>query len=181
MASWRTGQRGAVPDRLIRLVTKVNDHFGGRPLRIVSGYRPYSSAQYTPHSRHNLGDAAYFSIPGVPNEAVRDFCMTLGSVGVGYYPNSTFVHLDVREARTYWVDYSGPGEAPRYAHARASKKALVPVSRSAAKLAEPAAEYPAPQAVDPSSFGARPGEFPQRERSGSQRTHGVSLQAAEIP
>lgn len=185
MASWRTGQRGAVPDRLIHLITKVSDHFGGRALRIVSGYRPYSSLQYTPHSRHNLGHAVDFSIPGVPNEAVRDFCMTLGSVGVGYYPNSTFVHLDVREVRTYWVDYSGPGEAPRYAHAHArasaSTKALVPVSRGAAKLAEPPAEYPSPQAVDPSSFGARPGEFPHRERAGSQRTHGVSVQAAEIP
>jgi uncharacterized protein YcbK (DUF882 family)/LysM repeat protein len=181
MASWRTGEHGGVPDRLIRLITTVSDHFGGRALRIVSGYRPYSRLQYTPHSRHNLGHAVDFSIPGVPNEAVRDFCLTLGSVGVGYYPNSTFVHLDVREARTYWVDYSGPGEAPRYAHAKGSTKSLVPVSHGASKLTGAAAEYPSPQPVDPSSFGTRAGEFPHRERSGSQRTQGESLQAAEIP
>ncbi|HEY6556300.1 MAG TPA: DUF882 domain-containing protein [Polyangiaceae bacterium] len=181
MASWRTGQRGAAPDRLIRLITRVSDHFGGRAVRVVSGFRPYSSRQYTPHSRHNLGHAVDFSIPGVPNEAVRDFCLTLRSVGVGYYPNSTFVHLDVRETRTYWVDYSGPGEPPRYAHARANTKALVPVSHDASKLTQTAGDYPSPQPVDPASFGTQPGEFPHRERTGSSRTQGNSLQTAEIP
>jgi hypothetical protein len=39
-------------------------------------------------------------------------------VGVGYYPNSSFVHLDVRETNTYWVDYAGPGEAPRKTNRR---------------------------------------------------------------
>jgi uncharacterized protein YcbK (DUF882 family) len=115
LASWRTGKRERIHGRLIRMLTKVSDHFGGRPIRIVSGFRPYSPDQHTPHSRHNLGRAVDFSVPGVPNDVVREFCRTLGNVGVGYYPNSSFVHLDVREIPTYWVDYSGPGEAPRYA------------------------------------------------------------------
>src|SRR5690606_9609465 len=34
--------------------------------------------------------------------------------GVGYYPNSYFVHMDVREDRGYWVDRSGPGEPADY-------------------------------------------------------------------
>jgi hypothetical protein len=33
---------------------------------------------------------------------------------VGYYPNSTFVHLDVRDTPATWIDYSKPGEPPRY-------------------------------------------------------------------
>ncbi|HMJ15257.1 MAG TPA: DUF882 domain-containing protein [Polyangiaceae bacterium] len=182
MASWRTGERGAaVPDRLIQLLTKVSDHFGGRALRVVSGYRPYSPTQYTPHSRHNLGHAVDFSIPGVPNSAVRDYCLTLGSAGVGYYPNSTFVHLDVREQRTYWVDYSGPGEAPRYAHSRPDSRALVPISAGVSGLSQTAAEYPAPQPVDPNHFGSQRREFPSREKGGSQRTHRNPLQPAEIP
>ncbi len=118
LASWRTGKRERIHGRLIRMLTKVSDHFGGRPIRIVSGFRPFSNAQYTPHSRHNLGRAVDFSVQGVPNEVVRDFCRTLHNVGVGYYPNSSFVHLDVREVPTYWVDYSGPGQAPRYANSR---------------------------------------------------------------
>ena len=44
---------------------------------------------------------------------MRDYLRTLSDVGVGYYPNSSFVHLDVRDTNTYWVDYAGPGEAPR--------------------------------------------------------------------
>ena len=124
LASWRTGNRESIDEQLIRLVVRVSDHFGGRPLRIVSGYRPWSATQHTPHSRHNLGQAVDFSIPGVPNAVVRDYCRSLGRVGVGYYPNSSFVHLDVRETRTYWVDYSGPGEAPRYADSRGRDPAL---------------------------------------------------------
>jgi hypothetical protein len=80
----------------------------------VSGYRPPTPNQYTEHSRHNLGEAVDFVVEGVPNEVVRDYCRTLGAVGVGYYPHSSFVHLDVRSVSTYWVDESGPGEAPRY-------------------------------------------------------------------
>ncbi len=118
LAAWRTGQHQPINERLIRLVAKVSDHFGGRPIRVVSGFRPYSPTQYTPHSRHNTGHAIDFSIPGVPNTVLRDYCRTLPNVGVGYYPNSSFVHLDVRETPTYWVDFAGPGQAPRYADAQ---------------------------------------------------------------
>ena len=35
---------------------------------------------------------------------------------MGYYPNSSFVHLDVRKsASAFWIDYSGPGENAQYA------------------------------------------------------------------
>jgi len=62
-----------------------------------------------------VGQAFDFSVPGVPNEALRDFLRTMPDVGVGYYPNSTHVHLDVREKPCYWVDYSTPGAHPMYA------------------------------------------------------------------
>ncbi len=55
-----------------------------------------------------------FSVEGVPNTVVRDFCRTFRNAGVGYYPNSSFVHLDVRTGKAYWIDYSHPGEAPHY-------------------------------------------------------------------
>lgn len=103
-----------VDPRLVALVGIVSSHFGGKPLEIVSGYRAYTPTQYTPHSNHNLGKALDFHIRGVPNEALRDFCRTLRSAGCGYYPNSTFVHLDVRETKAYWVDWSHPGEPPKY-------------------------------------------------------------------
>lgn len=113
LASWRTGKEAVIDDRLIAMIAMASDEFGGRPIRVVSGYREYS---YAPDSKHKVGQAFDFSIPGVPNEALRDYLRTLSDVGVGYYPNSTHVHLDVRDKATYWVDYSFPGERPHYAY-----------------------------------------------------------------
>src|SRR5215471_10324649 len=111
LASWRTGAVHEIDPRLIQLVVRVSDTFGGRPVRVVSGYREHSFAV---ESKHKVGRAFDFSIPGVPNSAIRDYLRTLPNVGVGYYPHSTHVHLDVREASAYWVDEAGPGEPPRY-------------------------------------------------------------------
>jgi LysM repeat protein len=109
------GGHPSTDPRLIRLLSKVSDHFGSRPIRIVSGYRTRS---FFEDSRHKVSCAVDFSIPGVDNATVRDYLRTLTDVGVGYYPNSSFVHLDVRDASTYWVDFAGPGEAPRHTNKR---------------------------------------------------------------
>lgn len=120
------GSRPPMPDRLIRLLVRLSDTFGGRPLRVVSGYRTTS---FYRDSRHKLSSAVDFSIPGVPNSAIRDYLLMLGDVGVGYYPNSSFLHLDVRNHRAYWVDYAGPGESPR-------KTANAPRNKATSSLAD---------------------------------------------
>jgi uncharacterized protein YcbK (DUF882 family) len=109
-----TDTKLAIDPRLATLIGMVSDHFGGRALQVVSGFRPYVATQHTRHSNHNVGRAIDFSVEGVPNTVVRDYCRTFRNAGVGYYPNSTFVHLDVRQTKVYWIDYSSPGEPPRY-------------------------------------------------------------------
>lgn len=99
-----------IDPKLVRLIASVSDKFGGREMRIVSGYRTKS---FVAASKHKQGKALDFSIPGIPNEALRDYLRTIDDVGVGYYPNSSFVHLDVRGYNSYWIDMAGPGEAPR--------------------------------------------------------------------
>jgi len=121
LSSWRTGKKATIHPRLIKMLAQVSDHFGGRPIRVVSGFRPYRPTQYTPHSRHNLGQAVDFRIPGVPNEVLRDYCRTLPRVGCGYYPNSSFVHMDVRSISAYWIDLAGPGKPPRYTYVGGSE------------------------------------------------------------
>lgn len=111
--SWRTGGEVDIDPRLIRVLVKVSDTFGGRPLRIVSGYRESSFAK---DSKHKSGRACDLSVEGVPNDALRDYLLTLDQLGVGYYPNSSFVHVDVRPKSTQWVDRSAPGERPDYEH-----------------------------------------------------------------
>jgi uncharacterized protein YcbK (DUF882 family) len=109
-----TGATHPIEPRLISLLGVMSNHFGSRKIEVVSGFRPYTPTQYTKDSNHNHGKAIDFRVIGVPNEAVRDFCRTLKSTGCGYYPNSTFVHMDVRDSSAFWIDYSKPGEPPRY-------------------------------------------------------------------
>jgi LysM repeat protein len=141
--------RPKVPDGLIRLMVRVSDTFGGRPLRVVSGYRTTS---YFLDSRHKSSEAIDFSVVGVPNSAVRDYLVTLGKVGVGYYPNSTFLHLDVRGKYTYWVDYAGPGEAPRKAARRTAPQPT--------DLDDRAEEEAESGATGTSTEGSEPGALP---------------------
>lgn len=104
----------ALHPRLLQLVQAVVEHFPGRPIEIVSGYRPGEGA-----SRHSHARALDLRVVGVRHEELRDFARTLPDAGVGFYPNSVFIHLDVRdsdEGRAFWTDYSGPGETPRYGH-----------------------------------------------------------------
>ncbi|HEX4447658.1 MAG TPA: DUF882 domain-containing protein [Polyangiaceae bacterium] len=111
----RQGESTHPPDtRLVALIGVVSNHFNGRTLEVVSGFRPFTTTQYTLHSRHNEGKALDFRVRGIPNEVLRDFCRTLPNTGCGYYPNSTFVHLDVRDRSATWVDLARPGEPPRY-------------------------------------------------------------------
>lgn len=118
-----TGEKQKISGRLIRLLAEVSRHFAYKPLTVVSGFRPYNRHQFTPKSKHNLGHAIDFRVEGIANEVLRDFCRTLPDVGVGYYPNSTFVHLDVREDRGYWIDVSGPGAHPHYTSAAQLERA----------------------------------------------------------
>ncbi|MCC6521452.1 MAG: DUF882 domain-containing protein [Polyangiaceae bacterium] len=129
----RSNEGSPIDHRLLSLLGRVSDHFGGRKLLVVSGFRGYSPRQFTRNSRHNHGKAVDFRVEGVPNEVLRDYCMGFEKVGVGYYPNSSFVHLDVREVKVHWTDYSGPGQAPRYARPRQ------PAAASRPALATPAA------------------------------------------
>jgi len=96
--------------RLLRLLGQVSDHFGGRPLHIISGFR-IAGGNTKDTSRHVAGHAMDFRIPGVPLDVLRAYCSQLNRVGVGYYPRSHFVHLDVRTRDARWTDWSLPGEA----------------------------------------------------------------------
>jgi LysM repeat protein len=166
-----TGKRPRVDPRLIALLADVSEHFGGRPVRVVSGWRDHS---YFEDSRHKHSQAVDFSIPGVPNTVLRDYVRRFRNCGVGFYPNSSFVHLDVRESAAYWVDYAGPGEAPR------NKPGAPP--RSAVARAEPPAgpiEEAQTDVVDRASGSAlpmaKPTEYPAEAMPGADVTSGASV------
>jgi uncharacterized protein YcbK (DUF882 family)/LysM repeat protein len=103
--------------RLARLLASISDHFGGRALVLVSGRR--EAGGYTREtSRHTSGHATDIRVRGVPRRAIWDYCRSLSHTGCGYYPRSTFVHVDVRGRAAQWVDWSRPGQRPRYGNLR---------------------------------------------------------------
>ncbi len=78
---------------------------------IVCGYRSPESNEYlrtrapvtgvAEHSQHVLSKAIDIRIPGVSTRQLRDAALSLGLGGVGYYPASQFVHVDVGPVRQW--------------------------------------------------------------------------------
>jgi uncharacterized protein YcbK (DUF882 family) len=84
----------------------------GRPsatIEIVCGYRTQetnsilraSSQGVAEHSQHILGHAIDIRIPGSTTPRIRNAALSLNEGGVGYYPTSHFVHVDVGAIRTW--------------------------------------------------------------------------------
>src|SRR3569623_2031596 len=101
--------------RLVRMIYQVGRHYPGRRIEVVSGYRHPSVAK-NPRSHHMQGLACDFRVAGIRNQDLRDYLRrNFEKVGVGYYPNSSVVHMDVRKDHSaFWIDYSGPGERASY-------------------------------------------------------------------
>jgi uncharacterized protein YcbK (DUF882 family) len=86
----------------------------GRPngvIDIVCGYRtPWSNnflrtrsanTGVAQHSQHMLAKAIDIRVPGVSMMTLRNAALALKAGGVGYYPISQFVHVDVGPVRTW--------------------------------------------------------------------------------
>ena len=98
-----------VHPRLLTLLLAIQEHFHAGEVRLLSGYR----SPWEGNSNHGKGRAADVVIPGAGDEAVAAFARGLGFAGVGIYPTSHFVHVDVRDASYFWVDTSAPGRPHR--------------------------------------------------------------------
>jgi uncharacterized protein YcbK (DUF882 family) len=111
-----TNTTGRMNSRLLHLLFETGRHWPGQRLEVVSGYRHPTVAK-NPRSPHMKGLACDFRVVGVKNTELRDYLRkAYQHIGVGYYPNSSFVHLDVRGSgpSAFWIDYSGPGENALY-------------------------------------------------------------------
>jgi hypothetical protein len=97
-----------VSPRLLDLVYRAMRHFDAPLVHLISGYRADRAG-----SRHTQGRAIDMVLPGVSNEELAAYVRQFGFVGVGIYPKSGFVHLDVRDKSFFWVDNSLPNERCR--------------------------------------------------------------------
>jgi uncharacterized protein YcbK (DUF882 family) len=103
----RTDAEKPIEPRLFTILSHVYDHFGEKKIEIVSGFRN----QRKQTSNHFKGTASDIRISGVSAKKIEAFAETLdvGGMGIGIYPRSGFVHIDVRSPPSYrWTDYSPP-------------------------------------------------------------------------
>jgi hypothetical protein len=105
-----TGLEHPIHPRLVDLVYRIESHFAAAELRILSGYRSPRGGRASNHGR---GRAMDLIVPGHADEEVARFVRDQGFTGVGVYPVSGFVHVDVRDRSYFWVDSSGPGKRNR--------------------------------------------------------------------
>jgi uncharacterized protein YcbK (DUF882 family) len=91
----RTGREHAIAPGLLAMLASVAQQWPGRVMDVVSAFRapPFG----VPHSKHFTGHAIDFRVEGVKTSKLRDFIWSKHhEVGVGYYLDDNFVHMDWR-------------------------------------------------------------------------------------
>jgi uncharacterized protein YcbK (DUF882 family) len=103
MRCLRTTAETPIDPRLIDLLYRISQRTRQKII-LVSGFRApmFSLAALSYHTR---GMAADIRIPGMTPLMARDLAESMGVHGLGYYPVSGFIHVDVRDDHSRWTDY----------------------------------------------------------------------------
>jgi uncharacterized protein YcbK (DUF882 family) len=107
----RTGEVRHFDPRIYDILDELTDAVG-RPngqIDIVCGYRtPWSNeflrartAGVAKNSLHLLAEAIDLRMPGVDTSKLRGAALSLHRGGVGYYPQSDFLHVDIGRVRQW--------------------------------------------------------------------------------
>ncbi len=110
LRDYRAGVIRPISPRLLDMLYGTKHHLeSDGPFHIISGYRtPKTNALLRKRSKgvartslHMEGKAVDIRLPDCEIEALRRAAMKMQMGGVGYYPKSCFVHVDVGEVR-HW-------------------------------------------------------------------------------
>jgi len=110
LRDFRANEIKPIDPRLLDLLYTINRRlYTAEPFDIISGYRsPATNAMLAArsegvarHSMHIEGKAADIRVPGRTLGQVWRAAIGLWSGGVGFYPRSDFVHVDVGRVR-FW-------------------------------------------------------------------------------
>ncbi|HTX51115.1 MAG TPA: YcbK family protein [Caulobacteraceae bacterium] len=110
LRDFRTGDVHDIEPKLLDLLVVLSASLDTKaPFGVISGYRsPQTNAMLHEHSSqvasgslHMLGQAIDIRLAGVETSHIRDAALQLAVGGVGYYPTSDFVHVDVGRVRRW--------------------------------------------------------------------------------
>jgi uncharacterized protein YcbK (DUF882 family) len=110
LRDFRTEEILPIDTGLLDLLHDLHNNTGSRDmLHVISGYRSSAtnarlhenSRGVAGHSLHMQGKAADIRLPGYSLSSLRQAAVDLKGGGVGYYPDSDFIHVDVGRVR-YW-------------------------------------------------------------------------------
>jgi len=106
----RTGDVGDIVPGLLDLLHGLGRRFETpQPFHVISGYRsPATNAALHRRSRgvasqslHMCGKAIDIRVPGIPTGELKTLALSLAAGGVGYYPQSDFIHVDIGRVRSW--------------------------------------------------------------------------------
>lgn len=106
----RTGDIKAIDSQLLDLLYTIGLKTNSNsPFHVISGYRSRATNSMLRQKRngiaskslHMQGKAIDIRIPGFSTRHLRDVAIQVQGGGVGYYPKSDFVHVDVGRIR-FW-------------------------------------------------------------------------------
>ncbi len=106
---WFTHQTGPIPAELVDRVISAATHFEVREVRIISGFRApkynlllrKKGNEVAEQSEHTEALAIDFFLPGISTRTLYDWLLANHGGGVGFYPVSEFVHVDLGRKRTW--------------------------------------------------------------------------------
>lgn len=110
LRDWRTGEEHEMDPALMDLLYELREKTGtSSPYEVICGYRSpatnemlrQNSGGVAKRSLHMEGKAIDIRLPDVPLSTLRDAALALRRGGVGYYPESNFVHVDTGRFRTW--------------------------------------------------------------------------------
>ena len=111
LRDWRSGEEHLMDPRLFDVMHAVRAKLEvSAPFQVISGYRSAAtnammherSHGVAMNSQHVQGKASDVRLEGVELHHLRAAALELGAGGVGYYPVSNFVHMDVGPVRQ-WI------------------------------------------------------------------------------
>jgi uncharacterized protein YcbK (DUF882 family) len=106
---WFTEEPGPLPPKLVHAVVSAATEFRTREVRVISAFRApkynlllrKKGREVARRSQHTRANAIDFYLPGVDTRALYDHLLAKHPGGVGFYPVSSFVHVDLGPKRTW--------------------------------------------------------------------------------